>query len=284
MAASSRSTWLRVPRPKVRLPISAPTQRSDDREDRQHDHLAPRGQQTFLGLISLRTGTELIALSLLVNKATGAYGLLAIFTGYALSPVQLSMYLSSVWCLVALACLLPHVRRHTPFHVLSLAWLYITDTALNAAYVVAFSALWYRASFHDPKGPAGKEAGPADGVPQTGDPLDPTQQKQAAKGVGVQETAVSMVLVVLFTVVVRVYFSLVVVAFARSVLVVAADAEEAKGLEDGNPFAEGREGGKGWKGWLGRKMVAVGREYWLGGKEDEEWIRSAGRKFGGASE
>lgn len=277
--AASRSSWLRVPRPKVRLSISPPTPR--DQDPLAH----PPREQTFLGLISLQTGTELIALSLLVNKATGAYGLLAIFTGYALSAVQLSMYLSSVWCLVTLALLLPHVRRHTPFHVLSLAWLYIVDTALNAAYVAAFAALWYRASFHDPEGTAGKEAGPTDGVPQKGDRLDPSQEKQVAKGVGPQETAVSMVLVVLFTVVVRVYFSLVVAAFARSVLVVAADAEEeAKGLEDGNPFAEGREGGKGWKGWLGRKMVAVGRGYWLGGKEDEEWIRSAGRKFGGAAE
>ncbi|KAH8912465.1 DUF1753-domain-containing protein [Coniochaeta sp. PMI_546] len=255
MAASSRGSWLRLPRPK-----------------------------TFLGLISLQTGTELIALSLLVNKATGAYGLLAILTGYALSPVQLTMYLSSVWCLVALALLMPHVRRHTPFHVLSLAWLYITDTLLNAAYVAAFAVLWYRASFHDPEGTAGKEAGPTDGVP-AGEDLDPTQEKQVAKGVGVQETAVSMVLVVLFTAVVRIYFSLVVAAFARSVLVVAADVEEeVKGLEDRNPFAEGREGGKGWKGWLGRKMVAVGRGYWLGGKDDEEWIRNAGRKFGGAAE
>jgi hypothetical protein len=194
------------------------------------------------------------------------------------------MYLSSVWCLATLAFLMPHIRRHTPFHVLSLAWLYITDTLLNAAYVAAFAVLWYRASFHDPEGTAGKAAGPTDGVP-TGEDLDPSQEKQVVKGVGVQETAVSMVLVVLFTAVIRIYFSLVVAAFARSVLMVAADAdEEAKGMEDGNPFAEGREGGKGWKGWLGRKMVGVGRGYWLGWKDDEEWIRSAGRKFGGASE
>ncbi|OIW32050.1 DUF1753-domain-containing protein [Coniochaeta ligniaria NRRL 30616] len=255
MAASSRGSWLRVPRPK-----------------------------TFLGLISLQTGTELIALSLLINKATGAYGLLAIFTGYALSPVQLSMYLSSVYCLAVLALVMPHIRRQTPFHVLSLAWLYITDTLINAAYVAAFAVLWYRASFHDPEGTAGKEAGPTDGVPD-GENLDPSQEKQAVKGVGVQETAVSMVLVVLFTTVIRIYFSLVVAAFARSVLVVTAEGEdEAKASEDGNPFAEGTEGGKGWKGWLGRKMVAVGRGYWLGGKDDEEWVRNAGRKFGAAGE
>lgn len=194
------------------------------------------------------------------------------------------MYLSSVWCLAALVYFMPHIRRHTPFHVLALAWLYIADTLTNAAYVAAFAALWFNAPFHDPEGTAGKEAGPADGVPDGGD-MDRAQEGQVARGVGVRETAVSMVLVVLFTAVVRIYFSLVVAAFARSVLVVAADAEdEAKGLEDGNPFAEGRAGGEGWQGWLGRKMVAVGRSYWLGGKEDEEWARGVGRKFGGAAE
>ncbi|KAB5532658.1 Inositolphosphorylceramide synthase subunit Kei1-domain-containing protein [Coniochaeta sp. 2T2.1] len=255
MAASSRGSWIYVPRPK-----------------------------TFLGLISLQTGTELIALSLVVNKATGAYGLLAIFTAYALSPVQLSLYLSSVFVLAALAFLIPHIRRHTPFHVLALAWLYVVDTVLNAAYVAAFAALWFAAPFHDPEGNAGKEAGPTEGVPDGSD-LDGAQQKQVNEGTGGQETAVSMVLVVLFTVAIRIYFSLVVAAFARSVVVVAADAEEeGKGMEDGNPFAVGRVGGEGWKGWLGRKMVAVGRGFWLGGKEDEEWVRESGRKFGGAAE
>jgi hypothetical protein len=194
------------------------------------------------------------------------------------------MYLSSVWCLASLVYLMPHIRRHTPFHVLSLAWLYILDTVMNEAYVAAFAVMWYRASFHDPEGTAGKEAGPTDGVPD-GEDLDHEQDVQVIKGVGVQETAVSMVLVVLFTAVVRIYFSLVVAAFARSVMLIAAEAEEeAKGLEDGNPFAEGRGGGKGWKGWLGRRMVAVGRGYWLGGKVDEEWTRETGRKFGGAGE
>lgn len=234
--------------------------------------------QTFLGLISLQTGSELIALSLIINKATGAYGLLAILTGYALSPLQFTMYLSSVAVLTSVAILLPHIRRHTPFHNLAFAWLYILDTFTNAAYTAAFAVTWYQAAFHDPEGNAGKDAGPTEGVPD-GSNLDPAQK---AAGKAVHEGAVSLCLIVFFTVV-RVYFALVVAAFARSVLLVKGEGEEGwetKSGDEGNPFAPGRAGGQGWKGWAGRKMVSVGRAYWLGRKEDEEWTKESGRKYG----
>lgn len=271
MGASSWSSWLRVPRPKVRNSLSSWLFWWSSR-----DNKANKPQQTFLGLISLQTGTELITLSLIINKATGAYGLLAILTGYALSPLQLTMYLSSVSILASLAILLPHIRRHTPFHNLALAWLYILDTIGNAAYTAAFAVTWYQASFHDPEGTAGKEAGPTDGVPDGSD-LDPAQVKA---GKAVQEGAVSLCLIVAFTVV-RVYFALVVAAFARSVLLVRAENEEG-GDEQGNPFAVGAAGGQGWKGSLGRRMVGFGKGYWLGKREDEEWTRETGRKFGRA--
>jgi hypothetical protein len=234
--------------------------------------------QTFLGLISLETGTELVALSLIVNKATGAYGLLAILTGYALSPLQFTMYLYSVAVLASVVICLPHIRRHTPFHNLALAWLYILDTFANAAYTAAFAVTWYQASFHDPEGNAGKDAGPTEGVPD-GSNLDPAQK---AAGKAVHEGAVSLCLIVFFTVV-RIYFALVVAAFSRSVLLVKGEGEESwenKTGHEGNPFAPGRAGGQGWKGWAGRKMVSVGRWYWLGRKDDEEWTKDTGRKYG----
>lgn len=140
--------------------------------------------------------------------------------------------------------------------------------------------MWYQASFHDPEGNAGKEAGPTEGVPDGSD-LDP-EQVQAGKAV--QESAVSLCLIVAFTVV-RVYFALVVAAFARSVLLVAREGEEvyeSKAGDEGNPFAIGAAGGLGWKGWAGRKMVGVGKGYWLGRRQDEEWAKETGRKFGAA--
>ncbi len=49
--------------------------------------------------MSLSTGASLITLSLLVNKLAGFYGILALLTGYELSPFQLTMYVYSVLAL-----------------------------------------------------------------------------------------------------------------------------------------------------------------------------------------
>ncbi len=93
--------------------------------------------------MSLRTGTELIALSLLLNKVSGIYGLLALLTGFTLSPLQLSMYIHSVAALVLTAYLATFVRKQSPFHCLALAWFYILDSIINACYTAAFAVTWF---------------------------------------------------------------------------------------------------------------------------------------------
>lgn len=193
--------------------------------------------------MSLQTGTEMISIALLINKVTGLYGLLAILTGYTLDAVQLSMYIYSVCVLAALAFLLPHVRRQSPFPNLALAWLYIIDTALNAAYTAFFAAEWYLA--------AGANGNPA------GDPAE-----QAT------DTAASMVLIAALTLV-RVYLMFVVMSFTRQVMrrYVAGLAGDKMA---GRPFAPDSPDGAGWRGKLGRAMVFVGETYWIGGQEDEE--------------
>ncbi|KAL8723560.1 MAG: hypothetical protein Q9225_000195 [Loekoesia sp. 1 TL-2023] len=99
--------------------------------------------QTFLYLMSLRTGTELITLSLLLNKVSGFYGLLALLTGLHLSPLQLSMYIYSIIALVITVLLASHIRSQSPFHCLALACFYILDSLINAAYTAAFGITWF---------------------------------------------------------------------------------------------------------------------------------------------
>lgn len=99
--------------------------------------------QSFLYLMSLRTGTELITLSLLLNKVSGLYGLLALLTGLHLSPLQFSMYVYSLLALVVGALLAPHIRTQSPFHCLALACFYILDSVVNAAYTAAFAITWF---------------------------------------------------------------------------------------------------------------------------------------------
>ena len=93
--------------------------------------------------MSLRTGTELITLSLVLNKVSGFYGLLAILTGLHLSHLQLSMYIYSLLALCLTAILAPHIRSQSPFHCLALAWFYALDSIINAAYTAAFGVTWF---------------------------------------------------------------------------------------------------------------------------------------------
>lgn len=99
--------------------------------------------QRFLYSMSLSTGASLITLSLLVNKLAGVYGILALLTGYHLSPFQLSMYIYSVLGLILTAYLAPHIRKQSPLQCLALAWFYVLDSIINTAYTAAFAVTWF---------------------------------------------------------------------------------------------------------------------------------------------
>ncbi|KAH8895729.1 DUF1753-domain-containing protein [Thozetella sp. PMI_491] len=251
--APSRSSYLRLPRPK-----------------------------TFLGLLSLQTGAELVSLALLINKAIGFYGVLAILTGYSLSALQLSMYIYSLLLAVTLAYLIRHIRKQSPLQNLALAWLYVLDTIINTAYTTAFAIIWYLEKIHNSNGAVGSESS----TDANGAPEGSTARRgdgYAAQS-GAPDTPMSIVLIVAFTLV-RVYFSLVIMAYARSVLqrfigFSDADGEEASKQPSLSPFAVASPLGQGLAGKLGRAMISVGRGYWLGQtKEDEEWARSINVRF-----
>lgn len=123
----------RIPRPKVSTCPLFPAS----------DILANASAQTFLYLMSLRTGTELSTLSLLLNKVSGLYGLLALLTGLHLSSLQLSMYIYSLFALLITVLLAPHIRTQSPFHCLAFATFYIFDSIINAAYTAAFGITWF---------------------------------------------------------------------------------------------------------------------------------------------
>lgn len=84
------------------------------------------------------------------------------------------------------------------------------------------------------------------------------------------DTAASMVLITVFTLV-RLYLMLVVMSFTRQVILgYVASLEGDKGRTAG-PFASGTSEGEGWRGKLGRAMIFVGQEYWIGGLMDDGW-------------
>ncbi|KAF9881629.1 hypothetical protein CkaCkLH20_00775 [Colletotrichum karsti] len=242
-------------------------------------------RQTFLGCASLQTGAEVISLILLFNRLTGLYGLLAILTGYELSVTQLSMYLYSFGVLVCLAMFMPHIRKQSPFEALGLAWLYIIDTILNIAYTTFFAVGWYLHSTALDKHPgsAGVPAGAeiAEEALANGAPVVPDVPK-TTKHIGPQESWMSLGLIVSVTLV-RVYFALVVMSFAQSVLQryteMGWEQEEGRKKGPDGPFTQGEPGGEGYRGRVGRVMLALGRGYWLEERPQEEWASAMSAKF-----
>jgi len=281
--------WLRVPRPKA-----------------------------FLVFMSLRTGVEMISLSMIFNKITGFFGLLATLAGLQLSPLQLSMYIYSVIALGILAFLMPHIRKASPFHNLALAWLYLFDTIINTAFTAAFAITWFLAVSANDSNQGIPAGAPGAGmVDDTAGFTSPeynvtkvnviatagqetvafaTSGGQAGSagppslghGVQIEESIPSIMVVVLLTLI-RVYFILVVMAYARQVLrqyIYSTSSTKLHLHTDGaadapaeNPFAAGTTQGAGWKGKLGRIMVKVGESYWLGGVADDSWVKGMDGRF-----
>jgi hypothetical protein len=268
--------------------------------------------------MSLRTGVELISLSMLFNKVTGFYGLLAFLNGLHLSSLQLSMYIYSVAALVLLAFLMPHIRKQSPFQNLALAYFYLFDTLINTAFTYAFAFTWFlavsanEANKGTPNAPGSgtidKTAGftspeyNASSVDvissgsggQEGLAFAASEAAVAAinpsvgNGVMVEESIPSMIVVVFFTAI-RFYFILIMLAYARQVLRQHIYSHSPTKLHlhtDGsveapaeNPFAVGAPQGSGWRGMVGRVMVKAGEGYWLGGQADDTWAKGLDGKF-----
>lgn len=268
----------------------------------------------------------MICLAMVFNKMTGFYGFLALLTGLKLSATQMSMYIYSVAALVLLALLMPHIRKQSPFQNLALAWFYLLDFIINSIYTLVFAVTWFltisahqpdkagdvggapghgmindTAGFTNPEiptvsvvevvaTPAAGIAGGQDAVAYgvaasaaavSGDP-------SVSHGLGLAESMPSIIIVVLLTIL-RIYFVLIVMAYARQVLRnYMADASSARthlhmdGASDAesvDPFGPTTPNGQGWKGKLGRIMTSIGKGYWLGNQGETDWVRSTSRRF-----
>ena len=263
----------------------------------------------------------MIALSMVFNKVTGFFGLLAVLTGLQLSPLQFSMYAYSLGALILLTFLMPHIRKQSPFECIALAWFYLIDTIVNTGFTAAFAITWLLAVSADGTNSDIPSGAPGSGT--IGDTAGFTSPKfnasktnvvsssagtgqeavafrnAAAAGastgnpslghaVGIEETIPSMLVVVGLTLI-RVYFVLIVMAYARQALrqhIYSSSSTKLHLHTDGsndaiseNPFSEGTPGGQGWRGKLGRIMVSLGENYWLGGQADNAWAKGLDGRF-----
>lgn len=260
-----------------------------------------------------------------LNKITGLYGFLALFTGYHLNPLQLSHYIYSLVVLALVAWLHPAIRqREEVFKNIALAWIYVLDTLINSAYTGLFGAGWFvllAQHLNEPVPIVGGEAGDAPGKSTMDDTAGFTNPEinaskvdvvaTPATGVKVGQEAVAIpahgalssavfqsgslasITVIGILWMIRVYFCLVVMSYARGVLrqyVANTSNTSYTQPEDTNlaenPFGGHREEGSGWRGKLGRFMTRFPTKgYWLGRDENEaEWVRATSGRFSTAKE
>ncbi|KAK6432073.1 hypothetical protein LTR95_011756 [Oleoguttula sp. CCFEE 5521] len=276
--------------------------------------------KSVLHFISLKSATELVFLTLCFNRLAGLYGMLALFTGYALNPLQLSQYIYSLLTL-ALIVYLSSAFRTTdqPLKTLGLAWLFVIDSAVNLAYTVLFGVGWFivlaqhlndkvlpgsaqalgaetidqTAGFTDPEVNATKVdvvASPAPGLQAGQDAIAvPTTTPGTLTGAVFASGSMASITVIGVLWIIRLYFILIVLSYARTSIrsyilqtsTTYTHSEDPSLAE--NPFRPGREEGAGWKGKLGRLMLRFpSQQYWLGRDEnEEEWVRSTSGRFEG---
>lgn len=218
--------------------------------------------------------------------------------GAQISAVQLSMYIYSLSLFGFLIYLAPQIRNRSPLPALSFAYLYLLDSAINIGYTLFFAASWFFVLSSSSRPSASSSASSSAPVPPAPVPAATINEHSPAAnvsrvalpgsvaaevphavaigsaaaaaggasgmggvGVGVlqPESATSILLISVFWAV-RLYFIVVVFAWARQVVRASAAATPHE-----EPFERRTNGGAGWRGRLGRALLRVGPGYWRGG-------------------
>lgn len=218
---------------------------------------------------------------------------------------------------------MPSIRRPDhPLRNVALAYVYALDAIINSAYTAMFGTAWFlvlNRTLQEPgkENPLGGAAGSIDDTAGFTDPkVNVTGVEVVAKpasgllsgqeavayghtyetgGLGgavlQSDSMTSIALLALFTLV-RMYFCIVVMSYARSILrqYVAQTSnsnlnystDTADPTMAPSPFASDRLEGSGWQGKLGRILLGFpSKRYWLG-REDEgqsEWERATSGRF-----
>ncbi|QLL33188.1 hypothetical protein HG536_0E00990 [Torulaspora globosa] len=99
--------------------------------------------KSFFGFLPLYLGVEIALGISILNKCSGAYGILALFTGH---PLHFSQWLLYIWSIITLIiCAQGLYQVHKP-SVLTFSHIFVTfviDTAVTCLFSVWFTAQWY---------------------------------------------------------------------------------------------------------------------------------------------
>lgn len=96
-----------------------------------------------MGFVPLYIGVEIALGISIINKCSGAYGILALFTGHPLDSMQWVLYIWSIFTLII--CVQGLYQIHKP-NVLTFSHIFITfiiDTLFTSFFTLWFTAQWY---------------------------------------------------------------------------------------------------------------------------------------------
>ncbi|KAF8421271.1 Inositolphosphorylceramide synthase subunit Kei1-domain-containing protein [Tirmania nivea] len=250
----------------------------------------------FLYFLPLPLGTTIIAYTLLINKISGLYGLLALLTGASLTLPQLLMYIYSLLIAFLLVTwLIPGISDKKPAEAVVFTWVFGVDSLVNAAFTGLFAAGWYLNGpgatlyAHSINSAGGNIMGirrnattgavEGDQIPVVAS--DSSNDPASAAGQLPAESVASITIIAVLWLI-RIYFFLVVLAFSRAV--VRGEDFDGNGASAGGRYTGFRspalrgvsaiEAETGWKGKIGRALVGVNRGYWEEEvKGGSEWMR-----------
>ena len=277
--------------------------------------------QSVLHIIPLRTAAEFITFTLAINKITGFYGILALLTGFHLNPLQFSHYLYSIVVLGLALWLSPSIRgaagsERDTLKCMGLAWLHVVDAVVNGVYTSLFGLGWFVVlAQHLGDGSVGVGV-PAPGGATINDTAGFTSPSHTVSAVTIvatpaagllagqeavafaapavaggslgavifDESSLASITVLALLWLLRLYFCVVMLSFARSTLrrYIASTSTTSYSTDAtmaDNPFSSRSGVGSS----LGRAMLKFPtKRYWLGKDEsgiDEEWVRATSDRF-----
>ncbi|SCU93271.1 LAMI_0E13784g1_1 [Lachancea mirantina] len=172
--------------------------------------------QSFLGSFPLYLGVEIALGITILNKCSGFYGLLALFTGHPLDLLQWVLYLFSAFTLVVYAIGLSKTYKPDVLTFSLVVALFTLDTVLTCLFTLWFSNDWFsRGSGLEESRPELQNPGSALGPPpelvKRGSSL---ASQSASQG---YEHSVTILFTIL-TLAARFYFNAILLAFLQRLL------------------------------------------------------------------
>lgn len=100
-------------------------------------------EQSFFGVLPLYIGVEITLGITILNKCSGGYGILAVFTGHPLDLMQWMSYLWSVGTLAVYAQGLYQIHKPRVYTFAQILVTFTVDTVVSCLFTLWFTGVWF---------------------------------------------------------------------------------------------------------------------------------------------